>query len=261
MPRFDDKVVVITGATSGIGRAAARAFAAEGARVLGTGRDQARLCELAREVDLALTVDVTVERDVELLRAVVEDRYGRVDVLVNNAGAGLFRAWDETGIEDLRGILEVDLVGAVRVARALLPGMVARGQGSLVQVASVAGLRGFERQTAYCAAKHALIGWSEALRQELLGSGVQICVICPPAVDTPFFARAGWPDPGREHRRWRPIRPEQVAEELLEAVLDGRRERVLTRRARLLRLAARLAPETLDRARLRWARPRIEQQG
>jgi short-subunit dehydrogenase len=248
---FQDQIVVVTGATSGIGRALARAFTAAGARVLGTGRDQTRLGELAREVDLALTLDVCEDRDVALLEAVVSDRYGRVDVLVQCAGVGLFAPWDATGIDDLRRLLEVDLVGAVRVARALLPGMIARGAGTLVQVASVAGLRGFPRQTAYCAAKHALVGWSEALRQELRGSGVRVCLVSPPAVDTPFFARAGWPDVAREHPRWRPLSAEQVAAATLEAVSRGDEELVLGARLRLLQTVARASPAALVRARMR----------
>jgi short-subunit dehydrogenase len=253
MPIFHDKVVVITGATSGIGRAAARAFAAAGARVLGTGRHQGRLAELAREVDLALTLDVTEQRDVDLLSSVIEDRYGRVDVLVNNAGVGLFEAWDATSADQLQRLLEVNLVGVQRVSQAIVPGMVERGAGHVVQVASIAGKRGFERQAAYCASKHALIGWSEAMRQELRGSGVRVHVVCPPAVDTPFFANAGWPEIASEHRRWRPMSPEAVAVALLDAIRHDRRQVVLTSRARALHMAAAHMPEALDKARARWA--------
>jgi short-subunit dehydrogenase len=253
MPHFTDKVVVITGATSGIGRAAARAFTAAGARVLGTGRHQGRLAELAREVDLALTVDVTRPADVDLLRTVAEDRYGRVDVLVNNAGVGLFATWDETSAEHLQALMEVNLVGAHRVTRALLPGMVQRGEGHIVQVASIAGKRGFERQAAYCASKFALTGYSEALRQELRDTGVRVHVVHPPAVDTPFFANAGWPEIASEHRRWRPMSPEAVATAMLDSIRKDQRQVILTPRARALHMAASHMPEALDKARARWA--------
>lgn len=253
MPSFQDQVVVVTGATSGIGRALARAFTAAGARVLGTGRDQARLAELAREIDVCLTCDVRLDADVALLRALVEDRFGRVDVLVNNAGVGLFGGWEATRPEDLQALLDVNLLGAVRVARALVPGMVARGAGTLVQVASIAGRRAFGGQAAYCASKHALIGWSDALRQELAGTGVAVCVVAPPAVDTPFFARAGL---GAVPREWRPLDPVQVAVEILAAVAAGERERIVGTRARLIDVAARLAPCTVERARQRRQRKR-----
>lgn len=256
MANFQDRIVVITGATSGIGRATARAFAAAGARVVGTGRDQGALAELAREVDLALTLDVTQQRDVELLRTVVQDRYGHVDILVNNAGVGLFRSWQETRAEDFQRLMDVNLLGVVRVTRALAPGMVERGSGHLVQIASIAGKRGFELQSAYCATKHALMGYSEALRQELHGSGVRVHVVCPPAVDTPFFARAGWPEIASEHRRWRPMSAEAVARSVLEVVRKDKRELILSPRAKVLHLASRLTPETLDKAREKWAKPK-----
>ncbi len=253
MPIFHDKVVVITGATSGIGRATARAFTAAGARVLGTGRHQGRLAELAREVDLALTVDVTDSRDIELLGTVVQDRYGRADVIVNNAGVGLFEDWGDTSADQLRALLEVNVIGAQRVVQALLPAMVEAGDGHLVQMASIAGKRGFERQSAYCASKHALIGWSEALRQELHGTGIGVHVVCPPAVDTPFFATAGWPGIASEHRRWRPMSSEAVASAVLDAIRKDRRQVILTPRARALHMAAAHMPEALDKARARWA--------
>ncbi len=253
MTDLHDKTVVITGATSGIGRAAARAFAAAGARVLGTGRHQGRLAELAREVDLALTLDVTKQRDIDLLRTVVEDRYGQVDVLVNNAGVGLFADWDQTSPDQLSQLLEVNLLGVMRVSQALVPGMVERGSGHIVQIASIAGKRGFERQSAYCATKHALIGWSEALRQELRDTGVKVHVINPPAVDTPFFANAGWPGIASEHRRWRPMSAEAVASAVLDAIRKDQRQVMLTPRARALHFAAAHMPDALDKARARWA--------
>ena len=142
------------------GLAAARAFKASGATVIGTGRDQARLMALGQEVDLALSLDVTDPSSVEIAVAAALDRHGKIDVLVNNAGVGLFKPWDETNIEDLSTILDVNLLGVARVTQAVLPSMVTAGRGVIVNVASVAGRRAYPRHTAYCASKHALIGWS-----------------------------------------------------------------------------------------------------
>lgn len=226
-PRFADQVALVTGATDGIGRALARALGAEGATVVGTGRDEGRLLALAGEVTLSLRLDVTDEDDVAMAAAAVLDRFGRVDLLVNNAGQGLFRSWDQTSARDLERLLDVNLLGAVRVSRALLPAMVAAGKGAVVNVASVAGLSGFPEQTAYCASKHALVGWSRALRRELQGTGVRVMVVHPPVVETAFFARAGKPDFFQHFRRQR-LSPEAAAAAILDAVARGASEALLT---------------------------------
>ena len=177
--RFAGKVVLITGATSGIGKACALAFGAEGAQVIGTGRDQARLMQLAESVDLALTLDVTDEASIRYGCQAALDRFGRIDILVNNAGIGLFRDWSETSESDFRRVLDVNLLGVMRMTRAILPSMIDQGSGIVVNVASVAGHRGYPRHTAYCASKHALVGYSRALRKDLQGTGVQIVEVCP----------------------------------------------------------------------------------
>lgn len=245
------QVVVVTGATSGIGRALARAFVACGARVVGTGRDQDRLAALSSEVALALTCDVTRDADVDLLAAVVEDRFGRLDVLVDNAGIGLFRTWDETGPEEVDLLLQVNLLGVLRVDRALVPLLrrTRRSQpaslASVVHVASVAGRRPFPLHAGYCVSKHALLGWSGVLGMELAAEGIHVCAVCPPAIDTPFFARAGWPDFARDHAGLRLMAPERVAEETLEALQGREPVRVVGRRARALDFLAHTFPARL----------------
>ncbi len=245
-----ERVVLVTGATSGIGRAVARTFVDAGARVVATGRDQLRLAELAHEVDLALTLDVTDAESVAIAQAAVLDRYGGVDVLVNNAGVGLFESWDQTSDESLRRLMEVDFFGAVRVASAFLPSLIER-RGVLVQVASVAGRRAYPRHTAYCAAKHALLGWSDALRLDLEGTGVAVVNVLPPAVRTPFFTNAGWASFEADHAGLALLTPEDVALAVRKAADERAREVVVGTRAQALQLANRLAPSLLDRFRPR----------
>lgn len=242
---FQDKVVVVTGATSGIGLCAARLFTQAGARVVGTGRDQARLDDLQKDVDLALGMDVTDARSVEVGAAAVLDRYGGVDVVVNNAGVGLFKPWQETPLSEIERVMDVNFYGAVRVAHAFLPSLVAR-KGVLVQVASVAGRRGYAKHTAYCASKHALIGFSESLRADLKGTGCNVVVVCPPAVRTPFFENAGYMTFDEDHPKLVPMTPDQVAEGILEATSRRSHTAILSSRAKLLDAINFVSPRLLE---------------
>ena len=243
--RFKGLRVVVTGATSGIGRATAHAFRREGAHVVATGRDPERLAAVARDVGEGIRVDVTVPGDVELLA-----QLGEVDVLVNNAGMGLFAGVDDTSEADLRRVMEVNFFGAVRVATALLPAL-RRSRGVLVQVASVAGRRGYQRHTAYCASKHALVGWSEGLRQDLRGTGVSVVTLCPPAVRTPFFENAGYMSFDEDHPDLVPMTAEQVADGILDATARRKRMAILSPRARALDVLNFVAPSLLDGVRPR----------
>ncbi|MDP2315529.1 MAG: SDR family NAD(P)-dependent oxidoreductase [Pseudomonadota bacterium] len=240
-----DRVVVVTGATSGIGRAAALRFAAAGAKVVGTGRDQRRLADLAPHVDCALTLDVTDPEGVAMFAAAVVDRYGGVDVLVNNAGIGLFRGWETTDDDALRRVMDVNLFGPVALARALLPSLIAR-KGVLLQVASVAGKRGYAKHTAYCASKHALIGWSESLRHDLRGTGCDVVVVCPPAVRTPFFENAGYMTFDEDHPNLVPMTADAVADGIVAAAVERPRSVILSPRARALYALSVVAPGLLE---------------
>ncbi|MSP56069.1 MAG: SDR family NAD(P)-dependent oxidoreductase [Myxococcales bacterium] len=239
-------VVLVTGATSGIGLEVARAFAATGARVIGTGRDQARLGNLAAEVDLALTLDVTDDTSVRIATAAVLDRYGQVDVLVNNAGIGLFQPWAETDIAAIEKVMSVNFYGAVRVARAFLPALI-EAKGVLVQIASVAGRRGYKNHTAYCASKHALIGWSESLRGELAGTGASVVVVCPPAIRTAFFENAGYLTFEADHPGLKTMSPAEAGREIVRAAGERPDTMILSARARALDSLNRLSPALLRR--------------
>ncbi len=243
---FRDKVVVVTGATSGIGLESARRFAAAGAKVVGTGRDQARLADLQKEVDLALTMDVTDPASVEIGVAAVLDRYGGVDVVVNNAGVGLFMPWQQTPVAEVERVMAVNLYGAIRVAHGFLPSLIAR-KGVLVQVASVAGRRGYAKHTAYCASKHALIGFSESLRYELKGTGCNVVVVCPPAVRTPFFENAGYMTFDEDHPGLTPMNAAQVAEGIYDATVRRTRTAILSPRAKVLDAINVVSPALLER--------------
>jgi short-subunit dehydrogenase len=199
--KLQGAVCLVTGASSGIGHATAAALTARGARVIALGRDAERLAGVG-------------ERQIvhDLAEPLAED-LGPVDVLVNNAGIG------ET--PDVERLVAVNLVAPILLARALLPGMVERGRGHVVNVASIAGFVGPRQEAVYAATKGGLIAFSESLRYELRGTGVGVTLVAPGVIATEFFERRGTP----YVRRWpRPIAAERVAEAIADAIERGRDE-------------------------------------
>lgn len=246
MGRFDGQVVLITGATSGIGWEAARYFKDAGAVVAGTGRDPERLANLGRIIDLAVEMDVTDDASVKAAVARVHEGLGRVDVLVNNAGIGLFQPWDLTDADTIHRVMDVNLYGCVRVTQEVLPGMLERGRGVICNVASVAGKRAYANHTAYCASKHALIGWSEGMRCDLKDTPVDVVVVCPPAVRTPFFENAGYFTFDEDHPNLTPMTPQDVAVGIVEAVDKRSRQSILSNRAKVLYALSLVSPGFVD---------------
>jgi short-subunit dehydrogenase len=205
--RVNDSRVLITGASSGIGAATAYAMAEAHARLVLTGRDRGRLDAVAAGTGgRAVTADLVTDT------AAVTAEVGAVDVLVANAGtgwAGPVTAMSPQTIEDL---LAINLIAPLRLARLLLPGMIERGSGHMVFVASIAGVVGVPHEAVYSAAKAGLIAFAEALRAE---TPIGVSVVIPGAVDTPFFDRRGAP---YTRRRPTPIPAERVARAIVRAV-------------------------------------------
>jgi NADP-dependent 3-hydroxy acid dehydrogenase YdfG len=189
---FRGQVVVVTGASSGIGRATSIAFGRCGASVALLARRRELLEDLAVEIRsaggkaLALPVDVGNARAVRDAVARVLRVWRRIDILVNNAGVLLPARVDEMDIADLHAMMNVNLFGAVHAIQAALPAMKRRGRGAIVNVASLAGRRGFTPLGGYCATKFALVGLNEALRAELYDANIHVGIVMPGAVDTPM---------------------------------------------------------------------------
>jgi short-subunit dehydrogenase len=186
--RFKDQVVIITGGGRGIGREAALAFGEESAHVFLAGRRMDALEVTAREVResggtaTAFHCDVAEEADLEALVDETVRAHGRVDVLVNNASALVAGALHEMKPEDLRRAAEIDVWAPMRLSQLVLPHMLERKSGTIVNISSLAGRFGVPYYTAFSAGKYALRGFGEALRRELAGSGVHVVTVFPGAV-------------------------------------------------------------------------------
>ncbi|MEV6612175.1 SDR family oxidoreductase [Kutzneria sp. NPDC051319] len=190
-----DRVVVITGATGGVGRATARAFAEKGDRVALLARGEAGLAAAAEEVrqaggtPLPIPVDVADAQQVEEAATAVETAFGPIDVWVNDAFTSVFAPVDEITADEYRRVTEVTYLGYVYGTLAALKRMKPRNRGTVVQVGSALAHRGIPLQSAYCAAKHAIKGFTESLRCELMHdhSGVHVTMVHLPAMNTPQF--------------------------------------------------------------------------
>ncbi len=229
------RVIVVTGASAGVGRAVAHAFAARGNSVALIARDVLALEEVAQEVasrggrSLVLPLDVSNADAVEAAAASTEAELGPIDVWVNNAMVSVFSPVREMTADEYRRVTEVTYLGYVHGTLSALRRMLPRDRGVIVQVGSALAYRAIPLQSAYCAAKHAINGFSESLRTELLhdGSGVRVTQVQLPAVNTPQFDWVRSRLPGRAQPVPPIYQPEVVAEGIVWAAEHDRRELVI----------------------------------
>jgi 3-oxoacyl-[acyl-carrier protein] reductase len=187
-------VTLITGGSSGIGRAIAQLLVTSGARVAITGRDQRRLTDAARELGAhPIHADVSVEADVERTYREVLRQFGDLDILVNNAGIGVFKSLVDFDRKDFEAVFATNVTGAMLMAREAAKLFVKRQGGNIVNIASTAALRGAPNGTAYYASKFALRGMTECWRAELRRYNVRVFLINPSEVLTNFYPTAGLP--------------------------------------------------------------------
>jgi short-subunit dehydrogenase len=246
--QIDGKVVLITGASEGIGAACAGAFRKRGARLSLMARSEEKLRAAGGPDALVTAGDVTLP---EARQAAVErtlDRFGAVDILINNAGMGLYAPAWETALDDARRLFELNFFAPLAMAQMVAPHMRERGVGMVVNVSSVAGKVTLPWLTLYSASKYALGSLTDGLRMELARDGIHTMTVCPGYVRTDFHRHAlgGGPPPKVARSKQFAITPEQCAEAIARGVERGARTVMAPRSAWLLVLAERLFPFLVD---------------
>ncbi len=225
---FEESVVLVTGASSGIGRAYANVFARAGAKLILVARRAELLETVRQEITpyaaevLALPADVTDPAELETLVETVLEHFGQIDVLINNAGVSNGGPLQTISLESIHKTIDVNLTGAICLTNLCLPSMLARRSGKIVNVASIAGVLAWPFLGAYSASKHGLVAFSDALRRELEGTGVDVISVLP------FWTYSDIinPEVAKVLKAWgEPIdTPELVADYTLEGMLKGQHD-------------------------------------
>ncbi|WP_406813507.1 SDR family NAD(P)-dependent oxidoreductase [Mycobacterium sp. M23085] len=231
---FAKKVVVITGASQGIGKAMALAFGRQGASVVLAARSAGPLDDVAQQlrqlgaVALAVPTDVSSPEAVSALVTKTMDRFGRIDVLINNAGiAKVGAAESPTFADDVRKTMQASLFGAINLTQLVLPIMRRQGSGTVVNMSSVMGRKAIARFGSYGLVMHAMSGYSDALRQELAGTNIKVSVIYPALTATALLAEVDEAEMPPAFRYLTPLSVDDVARTVVGAVRRGKRRVVI----------------------------------
>ncbi len=243
---------IITGASSGIGRALAMELAARGARIIVTARREERLSALVEELSapdrkaIAVAGDITDRRLRERLIQTAVDELGGLDILINNAGIGAVGPFADADEDRLRKIMEVNFFAPLELTRLALPVLAEGNSPIVVNVSSVLGHFAVPGKSEYCASKFALHGFTDALREELAG-GIDVLLVSPSTTDSEFFDQV-IAKPGAESVTVSSVKmtPEKVAQKTVSAIVRGRREVILSTGGKLLVWADRLFPSLVS---------------
>ncbi len=253
--KLKDKVVIVTGATSGIGEACALIFGKEGAKIVITGRSQVNLDKTLIKLQqqgieaIGILADAASEKDNEKLAAETIRKFGRIDILISNAGISMRALFEDLDLDVFRQVMDINFWGTVYATKYCLP-EITKNKGSIVGVSSINGFRGTPARTAYTASKFAMNGFLESLRTELMKKGVHILVACPGFTASNIRNKALKADGGiqgespRDEEKMMPA--SEVAEAILIAVLKKKRDLVLTRQGKLVVFLNKWIPGFMD---------------
>lgn len=255
---LEGRVVLITGASSGIGRACAVEYHRAGCRILATARSLDKLEALATELGgeriVPVVMDVTDPIEREIALRVAYERFGHIDILVNNAGWASFTSVLRMPDEHLDRMISLNFAAPIAMIRAVLPEMLERGSGQIVNISSVVGYQTIPRMTVYSATKAALTSLTTGLRMELKGTGVDVLLVAPGSTDTSFFQTAATVDARAERVARTKYSPQRVARAVVLSSRRRRREVTLTAEGKLITLIRRFSHRAADAIMCRVAR-------
>ena len=254
MAWFTDKVVLVTGGTDGIGKALVNALMRQGAKVVTCGRNYDKLYQLqtvyAGKSLLAIPADVAIENDCKNFIDQAMHTYGNIDVLINNAGISMRALFSETSLETLHKLMNTNFWGAVYCTKYALPYLI-KQKGTLVGISSIAGYRGLPGRSGYSASKFALNGWMEAIRTELLDTGVNVMWVCPgftrSNIRNVALNKESQPQGESPLNESSLMSPEECASHILTAIEKRKRSLMLTAQGKETVLLNRLLPSFADK--------------
>lgn len=237
-----DKVVLITGGTSGIGKACALAFGRAGAKVVITGRNLQNLQQTSQDLtaagidNLPVQADVSVEEHCEQMVQKTVNKYGRLDVLINNAGISMRALFEDLDLDVIRRVMDINFWGTVYSTKYALP-YIKAGKGSIIGISSIAGYRGLPARTGYSASKFAMHGFLETLRTEMLHQGVHVMVACPgftaSNIRNTALSANGQQQGESPREEGSMMTAEEVAERIVKATQQRKRDLVMTFQGKL----------------------------
>lgn len=247
---FTNKTILITGASSGIGKASAELFAKNGANIILVARDEEKLNKVNQEIShkniktLACRCDVSDKNQVKQMTDTVIEKFDKIDVLVNNAGFAIYGSVSNTSIDDIESQMRTNYLGMVYCTKNLLPYMLKQKSGHIVNVASVAASFGLPGIASYCASKFAMLGFSEGLKHELKGTGVDVTVVSPIMVRTNFFDNPSFENMPKNTAL--SLSAENVAKAIVKASTSSRLEIIVPRLVRGVVWAKHTLPDIVN---------------